>query len=344
MGSADFATGATRVVVPLVTGSGARFGAAFQPGDVRVASAGTATLDFQSCTAMRLAYAGGQAFTLDLTRLVGPLTGIACTEAVAGGSFLDVALRPLLGAAGQTGNARAGRTIPSIEQPLPQLGKLLFFSKTLSGNLDTACASCHHPALGGADGLSLSVGTGAAAPNLMGPGRALAAGGFSTGRNSNTFFNTALLDSGLFHDSRVESLGKLAGANGAGSGIRTPDSPFGVADPAAGPNLPAAQARFPVVSEREMKGTSAYGGMSDANVRSHIAARLGNYGSGSAALQPSQWLARFRAAFGSPNGSAESLITFDNVVLAIAEYERSATFTDHAWSRYVRALRLSLAI
>jgi cytochrome c peroxidase len=336
VGNTDFAPGATRVVVPLVTGSGARFGAAFQAGDVRVANAGTATLDFQSCTTMRLSYSGGQAFTLDLTRLVGPLTGIACTEAAAGGSFLDVALRPLLGAAGQTGNARAGRTIPAIEQPLPQLGKLLFFSKTLSGNLDTACASCHHPGLGGADGLSLSVGTGAVAPHVMGPGRALAAGGFSTARNSNTFFNSALWDSGLFHDSRVESLGKIAGANGAGSGIRTPDSPFGIADPAAGPTLPAAQARFPVVSEREMKGSTAYAGMSDANARSHIAARIGNYGSGSAALQPSQWLARFRAAFASPNGTAESLITFENVALAIAEYERSATFVDNAWSRYVR--------
>jgi cytochrome c peroxidase len=336
VGNADFAAGATRVVVPLVTGSGARFGAAFLPGDVRVASAGTATIEFQSCATMRLSYAGAQSFTLDLTRLVGPLSGIACTDVAAGGSFLDVQLRPLLGPAGQTGNARAGRTIPAIDQPLPQLGKLLFFSKTLSGNLDAACASCHHPALGGADGLSLSVGTGAAAPNVMGPGRALASGGFSTSRNSNTFFNSALWDSGLFFDSRVESLGKVAGANGAGSAIRTPDSPFGSGDPAAGPNLPAAQARFPVVSVSEMKGTSAYGAMSDANVRSHIAARLGNYGTGSATLQPSQWLARFRAAFNSPNGTAEALITFDNVTLAIAEYERSATFTDSPWARYVR--------
>lgn len=339
VGNADFAAGARSVAVPLVTGAGARFGAAFRSQDVSVAGAGTVTLDFQSCTGMRLSYTGTQSFSLELTRLVGPLAGIPCTAPstpVTPESALDTALRPLLAPAGQTGNARAGRRIPSIDDPLPQLGKLLFFSKTLSGNLDAACASCHHPTLGGADGLSISVGTGAENPQVMGPGRRLAAGGFSTARNANTFFNSALWDKGLFFDSRVESLGKIAGANGADSGIRTPESAFGVADPAAGPTLPAAQARFPVVSTAEMKGSTAFAGLSNDNVRAHIAARIGNYGSGGGALQPSQWLQKFRTAFGNATGSAEQLISFNNIALAIAEYERSATFVDTPWARYVR--------
>jgi cytochrome c peroxidase len=336
VGNADFTAGARSVTIPLVTGAGARFGAAFRTQDVTVASAGSATLDFNSCGTMRISYAGSQSFAHDLGRLVGPLQGLPCNDLIVSGSASDIALRPLIAAAGFTGDARAGRTIPSIDAPLPQLGKLLFFSKTLSGNLDTACASCHHPTFAGTDRLSLSVGTGAENPNVVGPGRRLPGGGFGTSRNSPTFFNVALWDHGLFHDSRVESVGKIAGTNGGGSGIRTPESAFGSADPNAGPTLPAAQARFPVVSVSEMKGSTAYAGLSDANVRAHIAARIGNYGSGLGALQSSQWLQRFRTAFNSPNGSAESLVTFDNIALAIAEYQRSATFTDNAFARYVR--------
>jgi cytochrome c peroxidase len=53
-----------------------------------------------------------------------------------------------------------------------------------------------------------------------------------------------------------------------------------------------------------------------------------------ASWRPSGWLERFRSAFGE--GGAEQLITFDNIALAIAEYQRSAVFVDNPWSRYVR--------
>jgi len=336
VGNADYTPGATSISIPVFSGSGARFGDAFRSGDVQVTPAGTVVLQYVSCTQMRMTYSGSQSFTLTLSRLVGPLAGTTCVSAPVAPSATDSALRPLLAAAGHTGDARAGRRIPSIDEPLPQLGKLLFFSKALSGNLDTACASCHHPALAGADGLSLSVGTGAANPSHLGAGRALAAGGFSTPRNTNTFFNVALWDSFLFWDGRIESVGKLRFSNGANSGIRTPDSSFGVGDPLAGPSLPAAQARFPIVAVAEMKGASAFPGMSDASVRAHLAARIGDYGTGAGTLRPSQWLQRFRTAFASPAGTAQQLITIENITLAIAEYQRSATFVDTPWARYVR--------
>lgn len=38
------------------------------------------------------------------------------------------------------------------------LGKLLFWDPILSGNKDVACATCHHPSLGYADGRDLSIG------------------------------------------------------------------------------------------------------------------------------------------------------------------------------------------
>ncbi len=337
VGNADFAAGATRLSIPLVTGSGARFGAGFRSADVAIAAAGVATLDFLSCSRLRLAYAGDQAFTVELSRLVGPLAGLPCTDQPATPpSATDLMLRPLLAGNGLAGNLRNGRTLPAIDDPLPQLGKLLFFSKALSAANDAACASCHHPALGGGDGLSVSIGAGAQSANVVGPGRRLASGRLLVGRNANTFFNVGLHDAAHFWDSRVESLGKLANRNGAGSGIRTPDTPPNVADPAAGPTLPAAQARFPVVGAAEMLGTGFPGITGDNAIRAHLAARLGDYGTGRGQLAPGQWLQKFRAAFASPAGAAEQLVTFDNIALAIAEYQRSATFVDPPFARYVR--------
>jgi hypothetical protein len=56
----------------------------------------------------------------------------------------DTQLRPLITTLGLTGDPSTGRNLPSISDPLPQLGMKLFFSKSLSGDFDTACASCHH--------------------------------------------------------------------------------------------------------------------------------------------------------------------------------------------------------
>ena len=77
-GNADVQVGATSIAIPVITGSGARFGAAFRPGDVRVEPAGTVTLTFSGCESLTLAYSGAQSFTHALTRLVGPLTGFGC--------------------------------------------------------------------------------------------------------------------------------------------------------------------------------------------------------------------------------------------------------------------------
>ena len=46
------------------------------------------------------------------------------------------------------------------------LGRLLFRDPILSGQKDVACATCHHPSFGYADGLDLSIGA-----NGVGPGR-----------------------------------------------------------------------------------------------------------------------------------------------------------------------------
>jgi hypothetical protein len=80
VGSADYAPGAASIAIPLVTGSGPRFGAPYRATDLATASAGTATLEFVACDRLRLRHTAMPGVTLQLTRLVGPLTGLACAD------------------------------------------------------------------------------------------------------------------------------------------------------------------------------------------------------------------------------------------------------------------------
>lgn len=247
---------------------------------------------------------------------------------------LDAALRTLLFNNGISGDPSTNRDLPTIKDPLAELGKKLFFTKALGGAMDSACVTCHHPMLGGGDNLSLSVGVGAVDPDLLGLGRGDATGVPHVPRNAPTTFNIGLWDSSLFWDSRVESFGKELGQNGAASGISTPDSGFNVLDVDAGSDLVVAQARFPFTSVEEMRA-DLEAGQSNAALRSHLAARLGDYGIGIGQLSNADWLSEFQTAFVSAD-SAENLVTFDNIVVAIAAYERSQVFVDNPWRAYVQ--------
>jgi cytochrome c peroxidase len=102
----------------------------------------------------------------------------------------------------------------------------------------------------------------------------------------------------------------------------------------AGTSLPAAQARFPVVVPEEMRG-GLLPGADDIDIRQHLAARIGDFGTGRGAIEGNNWLEVFQRAFAS-DLSAEELVTFDNIALALAEYQRSMSFVDTAWNAYVR--------
>lgn len=80
VGNADYSPGASSVTIPLLTGSGPRFGAAYRAADFTSSPAGSARLDFLSCARTRLTYSGTPPFAVDLSRLVGPLTGYACSD------------------------------------------------------------------------------------------------------------------------------------------------------------------------------------------------------------------------------------------------------------------------
>ncbi len=90
------------------------------------------------------------------------------------------------GSAQNVDNAATTRPDPTREQ----LGRLLFWDPILSGNKDTACATCHHPDFAYADGRDLSRGTGAIG---LGPARTDVSKGQVpvVKRNSPTILNVA---------------------------------------------------------------------------------------------------------------------------------------------------------
>jgi cytochrome c peroxidase len=247
----------------------------------------------------------------------------------------DVAtLRSIITSNNLTGDPAQGRTLPSITDPLAQLGMKLFFSKILGGINDTACASCHHPFLGGGDDLSLPIGVEAVNPNHLGPGREHSPvghefdGGPTVPRNSPTIFNIALYDTSMFFDGRVEVLDTSNNPGGEGSLIKTPDTLPGVADVAA-LNLVQAQALFPVTSQEEMRAQFMAGALKNDILRDALVERIVNQ------TIPNTWLNEFQAAFNS-NDDAAILITYHNVAIALAEYQRSQIFTDTPWRDFVQ--------
>lgn len=128
-----------------------------------------------------------------------------------------------------------------------RLGQLLFYDPVLSGNETVACATCHHPALGTADGVALSFGDGGIG---MGPNRVADPDNLPEERiprHSPALFNLGAREfTVLFHDGRLEADPTRA------SGIRTPmgdDMMAGFA------SVLSAQTMFPVLSRDEMAGS-----------------------------------------------------------------------------------------
>ena len=130
------------------------------------------------------------------------------------------------------------------QDDLLMLGRDLFYDPILSGNKTVACATCHHPAFGTSDGVSLSLGDGATG---LGPKRQADPANMPEQRiprNAPSLFNLVYPEfDAMFHDGRVERLD-----NGM---IRTP---LGEIPDEAPLSVLAAQAGFPVLSPDEMAG------------------------------------------------------------------------------------------
>lgn len=238
---------------------------------------------------------------------------------------LDLKLSDLIKRHKLTGSPKSSHPIPDINSPKAQLGMKLFYSKTLGGDKTTACASCHHPMLGGGDNLSLSIGVDSEKPNVLGANRQMADFKHAqVPRNAPTTFNVVFWNRILFHDGRIERL--------ENNDITTPDMPYPKTDFLAGESLVQAQARFPITSTEEMRG-----GYMDSSfnqtLRRALAGRL-----------QKNWLNEFQKGFGEPNLSAEDLITEQNYSEAIAAYEQSQVLINNPWKAYVEGDKNALSI
>jgi cytochrome c peroxidase len=209
------------------------------------------------------------------------------------------------------------------------LGAQLFFDKILSGNLNTSCATCHHPLTDTGDGLSLSVGEGGrglgvtrdtgAGPDIV-PER--------VPRNAPPLFNLGARQfEKMFHDGRVET------DPGQPSGFR---SPAGNDLPAGLDNVLAAQAMFPVTSGTEMAGqygenpianAAAFGNLHD--VWRQLAERLQNIDG------PGGYVEQFVDVFDDIAEASD--ITFVHAANAIAAFEAVSWRADNSpFDRFLR--------
>lgn len=245
---------------------------------------------------------------------------------------IDIDLRARLSELEIAAIVPADLNLPNINDAIPQLGKQLFFAKNLGGEDSVACVSCHHPMLGGADNLSLPVGVNAidslgnAAHDLLGLGRISGVEDDArppVPRNSPSVLNLGLQTSNMFWDGRIARTN-----NGS---IITPDSPTGAnGNRLPDPNLEedttlaAAQARFPVTSAEEMRGSFASQSDNQA-LRALLTAKFNN----SEPDYQSTWPIAFANAFG------DNQISFERIAHAIGEYQRSMVFVDSPWNRYL---------
>jgi len=232
----------------------------------------------------------------------------------AGNPTLEQQLRQLIQQQGIVGLNT--NNLPTLNQNQVELGRLLFYDKILSGTQDVACATCHHPTLGNGDKLNLSIGVGATGG--IGLGRDHPSKVFIP-RNAQPVFNIGLFPE-LFWDKRV---GRPPQGPPPPPGSPPPPPPQ-TQTPEGPTNLAPdeAQALFPIVSLTEMRGTGhALDGLSNAAYRDALVTRLAGH---------SEYVTRFNTAFGAGQ------MNINNTARAIAQYERSQTFINAPWDRYLR--------
>jgi cytochrome c peroxidase len=221
-----------------------------------------------------------------------------------------------------------------------QLGKLLFFSKTLSGNGDVACASCHHPFLGGDDDLSLSIGVDPVLPSILGGKRVNKNGLVLVPRNAPTTFNSSLWKKHLFHDGRVERVNDF---DILPAEISTPDEKFGDVDPRA-TSLLQAQAGFPVTSEHEMR-SSYQSASSNEKIRSSLVKKLVE----SVGINKSDdesfitWDVLFKEIYKSSVDDLSVLMNFDRIQHLLGIYQSTQVFVNTRWKDYLNGDHATLS-
>ncbi|HIP80723.1 MAG TPA: cytochrome-c peroxidase, partial [Kiloniellaceae bacterium] len=217
------------------------------------------------------------------------------------------------------------------DQAKVRLGRFLFFDKVLSGNRNIACATCHHPTLASADGVSLSFGEGAqglGAERRNDPDAPLLG---RVPRNSPALsFLGAREFTTLFHDGRVE----VDPARTWPGGFWTPareQLPEGL------DNVLAAQALFPVLSDIEMAGHKGENPVADAVALNRLGGADGAWAILARRLQKiPEYAALFVEAF--PEVDHADDITMVQAANAIAAFQAVAFRPDDSpFDRYLRS-------
>jgi len=266
-----------------------------------------------------------RAICLGLVALVASCDGLTPPEALP--PPLDTELRQTLS---RWGAIPIG-SMPAQNPALVDLGQALMFDKILSGNRDIACATCHLPAQHAADGLSLAIGTGGTG---AGPSRTLGPGRQFVPRSAPSLLNAGLGLNYLFWDGQIARSGFGPPPPGPAAGGFV--TPAGALLPAV-PNILAAQAMFPVVNRREMRGErgdldvfgnpnelAQYGDSQFVEIWQALMQRL---------LAIDAYKAKFAAAFPSVLPGA---LGFQHAATAIAAFQMQAfTKTDSPFDRYL---------
>lgn len=180
------------------------------------------------------------------------------------------------------------------------LGRLLFWDPILSGERDVACATCHHPDFGYADGRALSVGVGG---HGLGPERREGSTPHRTPRSSMTLLNVAWNGLGLQNDDLVASEAPMFWDNRERSLEE--------------------QALLPVQNLDEMRGPR----FAESEILEEVVARL---------RAIPAYVARFEAAFGAGPVTAEavakSLAAFERTLVNPSSFDRFMSGDDRALS------------
>jgi len=213
------------------------------------------------------------------------------------------------------------------------LGKILYFDKILSGNLNISCATCHHPMAWTGDGLSLPVGEGGQGLGVTrDTGTGLALIHERVPRHAPPVFNLGAHEfTRMFYDGRVE------GNPAAPSGF---DSPAGDDLPQSLENVLAVQAMFPVTSPAEMAGQAGENLQANAAAIGQLAGVGGVWDLIAEKLQAiPEYVELFKAAY--PAGPDKILvagdITYVHAANAIAAFEaREWRFDNSPYDQYLR--------
>ena len=192
-----------------------------------------------------------------------------------------------------------------------QLGRLLFFDKILSGNQNIACSTCHHPALGTTDRLSLPVGEVAKASVLIElQGQATNAIVQRIPRNALHLFNlgTSFLEINLFWDARVSTI--LGNVTDSGF-----SSPLADRLPLGLQNSVAAVAMLPVLDQHEMAGQEGENSIANAVAADNVELAWQLISERLQAIP--EYASRFQNAFGLNSSDEINLCTCSQCYIGI---------------------------